>query len=84
MRRFDGLYDIGQVNSSSSGDFLDGPVVKTPCFPYRGQGFTLQSGKFDPTGHKAQSKKKNLILSFLVVKMESTEVASHWIVLKIK
>ena len=41
MRRFDGLYDIGQVNSSSSGDFLDGPVVKTPCFPYRGQGFTL-------------------------------------------
>ena len=37
--RFGGLYDIGRVNSSNSGDFLGGPVVKTACFPYRGQGF---------------------------------------------
>lgn len=37
--RFGGLHDIGQVNSSNSGDFLGGPVVKTACFPCRGQGF---------------------------------------------
>lgn len=59
-------YDTGQANPSNSGDFLGGPVVKTPRLPCRGQGFAPSSGKFDPTGHKARSKKKNLILSFFV------------------
>ena len=32
------------------GEFPRGPVVRTPCFHFRGQGFNPWSGKKDPAG----------------------------------
>ena len=39
-------------------DFLGSPVVKTPCFQCRGQGFNPWSGNYDPTYRAVWPKKK--------------------------
>ena len=39
-------------------DFPGGPVVKTPRFQRRACRFDPWSGKLDPTGYRAQQKKK--------------------------
>ena len=42
-------------------DFPGGPVFKTPCFQHRGHGFNPWLEDKDPTCHRVQPKKKNLL-----------------------
>lgn len=56
--RFDGLYDIGQVNSSSSGDFLGGPVVKFHASHTEGKASLSSQGNLIPQATRHGQKRK--------------------------
>ena len=47
-----------KVNKKGFEHFLDGTVVKTLCFQYRGRGFDPWLGKFHMPGDAAKGKKK--------------------------
>ena len=47
-----------KVNKKGFEPFLDGTVVKTPCFQCRGRGFDPWLGKFHMPGYAAKGKKK--------------------------
>ena len=43
---------------TKQGDFPGGPVVKTPCFHFRGHELDPWSGNYDLTCHVVQPRKK--------------------------
>ena len=49
-----------KVNKKGFEHFLDGTVVKTLCFQYRGRGFDPWLGKFHMPGDAAKGKKKKI------------------------